>query len=184
MNPVDVLGRYLLKKGYKPNKQKRKAVNLDDVARLAVIASGKSENTIKEKIRHYKIIQNNWGIPVVDFWIYIPERKLPDWASSFESTFKFFTKQSTNWYGKTKLENDLKPYDLLIDLDAKANTTSLFLSACIKAKMKVCMSHPDKEPYFDFFISVNGENALTEYVKQTEHYLRILNNKKAKNGAV
>lgn len=184
MKPFDSIGRYLLQKGYKPNNHKRRAVNLSEVTRLVVIASGSTEEMIKQKVRHFKIIQSNWGIPQVDFWIYIPQRKLPEWASAYADSFHVLTKKYTNWYGKPTVGEGVEPFDLLIDLDRQANTTSLFLTATLKAKMKVCMSHKEKEPYFDFFITVKGENALTEYVKQTEHYLRILNNKKAEHGAI
>lgn len=176
MNLREKAGLYFLQKGYKPNTTKRRAVNFHDVQSLAIICSAKDEEEAREKVQFAQVIRKNWAIPKVKILCLVDVRKEQEWFSQYPGV-QFIVGSELNWYYKPKETLIKDQVDLLISIDMEPTIAATFASVITKAKMKVSPWSELTAPYFDFFIKLNKDNTLNEFIKQTEHYLKLMNNK-------
>lgn len=176
MSLREQIGHYFLRKGYKPNTTKRRAVNFHDVKSLAIVCSAKDEEHARSKIQYAQVIRKNWAIPKVNILCLVDVRKEQDWFFQY-SDVEFVTSSDLNWYYKPKALPLKDSVDLLICLDLEPTISSMFTAVLIKAKMKMSSWSEIADPYFDFFIRLNQNSSLNEFIQQTEHYLKLINNK-------
>lgn len=175
MNWREKIGYAFLKKGYKPSEHKRRAVNLTEAQSVFVIFTASTDKEAREKLQLLDIIKTNWAIPRVDYLVYMPFRKNPEWLEQITG-IKSINKKDLNWNLKPNYTNDIT-YDLLIDLDLELSIPTLYLAVMTKAKMKVTAQLTEKELFYDLFIVLGDQNTLSNYIKQTEFYLKLINQK-------
>jgi len=121
-------------------------------------------------------MRKNWAIPKVQIICMVNVRKPQEWFDQY-SGIEFITNTNLNWYAKPKASLFDNPIDLLVSLDLAPTVAATFAAVMAKAKMKVSPWSSATEPYFDLFIKLNTESSIKEYIKQVEHYLKLINQK-------
>ena len=176
MNLKERVGYYFLKRGFKPNTNRRRAVNFQDVTSLGILLSASNESEAREKIQFAQVMRKNWAIPKVKITCMVNVRKPQEWFDQY-SGVQFVTNADLNWYSKPKAVLFDDQLDLLISLDLTPTIAATFAAVMTKSKMKVSPWSSVNEPYFDLFINLTTDSTLKEYIKQVEHYLKLINRK-------
>lgn len=68
-------------------------------------------------------------------------------------------------------------FDILIDLSMEDFLPVHFITGLSKAKFKAGLQSPDRSAHLDLMISLKDGDGLDELIKQTDHYLSIINRK-------
>jgi len=66
------------------------------------------------------------------------------------------------------------PYELLIDLNGDFNLASTFICSKSRAKLRVCLAHPQREAYYNLQIRTKGSDPLQNKYLTLIHYLSSL----------
>ncbi len=168
---------YYLQEFAKINRQ-RQIVNLSDAKSIGLLY-----NVLDEETYHIadafakKLKQDNKYVHVLGFidLKYTQPFIIPTLATDF------FIKKDINWYGKPNnqfvkdfIERD---FDILINLSLNDNYTLQYISGLSKAKFKVGTSNKNNSEFYDFLFELPIHTKLSEYIKQIEYYLTLINKK-------
>jgi len=95
--------------------------------------------------------------------------------------FQFYSKNDLDKFFKPKLEviNEFcnQKFDILIDFNIIEHLPNRFILAESQAMFKTGLYSETEPNYYDLMINIdkNSENLLEELIKQTEHYLKMIN---------
>jgi len=92
----------------------------------------------------------------------------------------FFTKKQLNWYkkpvGLTATNFINENFDVLINLNIEKVYPLRYLAAATKASFKIGRYNSGNQGYCDFMVKAERRSGLEDLIKQTMHYLKIINN--------
>lgn len=119
-------------------------------------------------------------IHIVDSIGYVDSAELSEFHTKHED-FKFYSKKDLNKFFKpiseiTKEFCNCK-FDILIDLNINEKLPNCFIVAESQAMFKTGLYSKNEPVYYDLMININKntENLLEELIKQTKHYLKMIN---------
>lgn len=129
-----------------------------------------------------KYLKEEEGIRTVRAMGYFPGKEVPEYLHATHF-FDFFTVKDLNFKRSpsgTNIENFItEPFDILIDLTKGENVPLLYLLVRSKARFKVGPRVGILSEYYDLMITPEKEYNQEEFLKQTNHFLQILNQKTA-----
>lgn len=170
-------GNYFLKKELNAQKRKAQVANLAGAKKIALLYQADDEEVYKKVKRYVKYLKEEEGIRKIMALGFSTEKETPFFLQA-KLEFDHFTKKELNWYGKpagTIVDNFIEEdYDIIIDLTMERVLPLRFILVNSKAKFKVGRYSDENEPYYDMMIAVSEEN-LDHYIKQINHYLKIIN---------
>lgn len=69
-----------------------------------------------------------------------------------------------------------RPYDLVLDLNASFDLCSTFINNRISAKLRICLSHPQRDPFYNLQVRVPAGQPLERQLNTMLKYLSQLMN--------
>ncbi len=67
-------------------------------------------------------------------------------------------------------------YDLLIDFNNDFDIVSTYICSRVQAKVRVCLEHPGREPFYNLLIRAHSSESLDDKIDTMFKYLSILSN--------
>ncbi|MBE0647713.1 MAG: hypothetical protein IH596_08015 [Bacteroidales bacterium] len=108
---------------------------------------------------------------------YLPHKEM---VSHFipRLSYDFFSQEEVNWYfmpTSARVSDFIRTdFDLLIDLTLEDNLSLKFIAGLSQARCKVGRFSETNNRYYDLMIKVDAPLPLTEFIKQIQHYLTII----------
>jgi len=174
-NIREKLGYKLLNKKLKRKKRKVVVTNLDDAQTVGVIFNATNQDSYDRAYRFSTFLMSK-DIKVFAMG-YVDDMHMLKYFAEKKS-FKFFSRNNFNWYGKPKNPSiDFfieKKFDILIDLSLDTFFPVNYIVASSEAFLKVGRMVDDCS-YYDIMFDIKKEPTLDHLINQIELYLSILN---------
>lgn len=147
-------------------------------ARSVGLLSNIEDEAHYEVVKSYVKYLKNEGIKEVKAMCYCHVKEQPDYLKP-SINFDFLYKKEVNFLKKAKGQTVKNftdtPFDILIDLSTRHETTLDFLLASSLARFKVGKYDVEHSLFYDFMINVDSNPSLDYYITQLNHYLTLLN---------
>jgi hypothetical protein len=174
----DKTGEYLLKKEAAGQKRRAVVSNLKTATKIGLLYYADDEASHKKVQRYVKHLKEEEGIRTLMALGYSNEKETPAYLNS-KLEFDHFTVKDTNWKGRptgATISNFVdEDYDILVDLSLTKILPLRFVLLHSKAKFKVGRFAEENELFYDLMIDVKDDD-LDQFIKQINHYLKIINN--------
>lgn len=176
---TDKIGRSMLAKDLR---KEHKAVvqNLEGATKVGIVYHVKDERSFKRVKNYVKKLKEEQGISKIKALGYYEGKEQPVYLDS-RLHYDYFNRKDLNWYGKphgSRVESFVnEAYEILIDLSLEDRLPLQFVMANSQARFKVGRLSPLNEKINDMLIDMAGVQSLSQYIKQVDHYLTIINNK-------
>lgn len=175
------VGKHRLKKETEAIKRKRSFFNFN-YTKTAGILYEASKTEDYELVNKYVSYLKGEGIKTKTIG-YFSQKEIPEFSFS-KTEYSFFTKKETNWFYRPPIEtNDFiskfvnEEFDLLIDLNIFDHFPLKYLSSISKAKFKIGKYSDENKAIYDMMMEISSEKSLKYFLKETDTYLHMLNNK-------
>ncbi len=171
-------GELALKKELAKQSRKVLVSNLQAAKKIGLLYHPTDEAIHKKVKRYVRYLKEEEGIREVKAFAFTAEKETPIFLNA-KLDFDFFGIKDTKWNGRpsgSTVENfQDEEYDILIDLTEEPVIPLRFVLVHSRARFKVGRSAPENEPYYDLMIDAK-DGDLDQFVKQINHYLKIINN--------
>ncbi|MBN8703096.1 MAG: hypothetical protein J0M08_08525 [Bacteroidetes bacterium] len=174
----EYIGKFLLQSEAKKNSRNRRAFNLEDAKTIGILfdSSNKEDfDLLKKYITYLKEMKKK-----VKAIGYYSSGFVPQFTYS-KLEYDFFTPKELNLYCKPTeafVKNFIEEeYDILIDLNMRAELPLQFIGAASKAQFKVGIHNDFNEKNYDFLIKVDTDKSVKFFLRQIDTYLFMINNR-------
>ena len=175
-NIRQIFGNYFFNKELKKDRENRRIVNLYDAKTIGLVYDASEEPTYAVVSDFVRFFQDNQK--TVKALGYVNYSRLPHYCFP-KLSYDYITKKDLNWYLKprnTKVTDFVnEEFDILIDLCMHDCFPLKYISCISKAKFKVGKFGEKHSNIYDFMLNVDKQISLEKYIKETIHYLSIIN---------
>ncbi len=177
-NIKKIAGQRLLKKKLK-NNRKSTVHNFSDARSVGILYKEKGESFYILVKQYVKYLQDEHGIREIMALAYIDDKKELPFYQMHKLKYEFFTRASLDWRLEPHSEETTafieKEFDILIDFENEPVLPLRFVLAQSQARFKVGYYSPQNEPFFDLMFETKENGTFDEYIKQINHYLKLIN---------
>lgn len=172
-------GSYFLGQEMRIRNREVQSMGLDTARSIGIIFNAKDELTFK-LIREFSDQLRGGGLRTVKSLGFVPKTEVASFLQSSQD-FDFFTREDFNWYYKPRGRKVVgfmsESFDVLIDLRLNKFISLLFLVGLSRAHFKVGRFGKGNEDFYDLMIDVDGNEDLSYFIEQIQHYLKMLENR-------
>ena len=173
----DSIKHWFLGRALKNLKRTKKTFGYKQAVNIGILYDASTEDNFRQITALVKELQNDKK--KVKTLGYIDHKQLPEYCFP-QLSFEFCTYKSFAWNQKP-LEKSVKDfisarYDVLIDFTPSVFFHVKFLIALSDASFKVGRFHEKYIELYDLMIQIDDTTPQEEAVKQTIHYLKMINN--------
>jgi hypothetical protein len=155
-------------------------LNIHECRSVGIVYYIDSEESHRKVKNFVDKLRKDIGVRDVMALGYVPAKDIPTYLMT-KLNFDQISQKDLNWMlrpsGQTVVNFVTEPYDVLIDLSIEDHLPIQHLVADSKAKFKVGRYGKTNEKLFDMMIDMAGVQSLSQYIKQVDHYLNMLNAK-------
>jgi hypothetical protein len=170
------IGHYFYRKDVAKVRRNRKIQNLNNAKTIGLIYDASDEKLHNVVCDFVKYFQEN--MKIVKAIGYVSYSRLPHYCFP-KLSFDYFTRKDLNWYFKPtpqRVQDFInEEYDIVIDLTMKDNFALQYIAGLSHGKFKVGRYSNKYSGIYDFMLDVDENITLEKFIKESIHYLSILN---------
>lgn len=173
------LGEKQLQRALKIHVRQKEFMNMEDVRSIGIVFEATNAEVF-ETVKNYvnKLKQMGKRVHGIGFF---DTKHTPENLSYTKSDFDLFNIKELQGAG-TPNSPYIKTFiteirDLLIDINLDNKFPLRYISAMSYAKCKIGIDLPENQSIHDLFISVDKKDGISNYLKQVDFYLEMINKK-------